>query len=180
MENTSALPADGVAERIVRHFQAKGFAGISEALIIRICLRRGDRMEVEAAFEKALDDEEMPPVHECFEIRPFGHFSDSRSFAQARAAIQSDFTAGLRMEIPQVFFDPAPVMVDDALASGTKYDAMVKLIDNVEGHALAILLNDPDSSFLDYLGTHHGSDWQKIMNDFEATIAALGPEIDLL
>jgi hypothetical protein len=178
MDNTSALPANDVAKRVVRHFQAQGFAGISEALIIRIRLREGDRSAVDAAFETALEQEKMPPVHQCFEIHPFGHFSDSRDFAAARAAIQSDFSAGLRIEIPKVFFDPAPIMIDDAFASGTKYDAMVKLHDNVDGAAFAILLNDPDASFMDYLGTHHGNDWQKIMGEFETTIVALGPEID--
>ncbi|MFA6970432.1 MAG: hypothetical protein WC208_03425, partial [Gallionella sp.] len=107
MKNTSTLLADGAAERIVRHFQANGFTGISEALIIRIRLREGDRAEVDAAFEAALEQEEMPPVQQCFEIHPFGHFSDFRSFSEARSAIQSDFTVGLRMEIPRVFFDPA-------------------------------------------------------------------------
>ncbi|MFA6973003.1 MAG: hypothetical protein WC208_16600, partial [Gallionella sp.] len=115
-----------------------------------------------------------------FEIHPFGHFSDFRSFSEARSAIQSDFTVGLRMEIPRVFFDPAPVVVDDALASGTKYDVMMKIRDNVDGHAIGILLNDPDSSFLEYIGTHHGKDWQKIMGDFEITTASLASEINLL
>lgn len=179
MKNTSILPADGAAERIVRHFQTKGFAGISEALLIRIRLREGGRAEVEAAFEAAMDQEEMPPVYQCFEIHPFGHFSDSRSFAEARSAIQSDFTAGLRNEVPRVFFDPAPVVIDDILAGSTKYDVMMKLRDNVDGYAIAILLNDPDASFLDYLGTHRGNDWQKIMGEFEITIASLDTEIDL-
>jgi hypothetical protein len=179
MKNTPTLVADGAAERIVRHFQANGFAGISEALIIRIRLRASDRTEVEAAFEAASDQEKMPPVHQCFEIHPFGHFSDFRSFTEARSAIQSDFTVGLRIEVPRVFFDSAPVLVDDALASGTKYDVMMKLRDNVDGYAIGILLNDPDSSFLEYIGTHHGSDWQKIMGDFEITSQSLGSEIDL-
>ena len=179
MNSTSTLLADGAAERIVRHFQAKGFAGISEALIIRIRLREGDRTEVDAAFEAALDQEEMPPVQQCFEIHPFGHFSDSRSFAEARSAIHSDFTKALRIEVPRVFFDPAPVVIDDAFASGTKYDVMMKLRDNVDGYAFAILLNDPDSSFLEYVGTHQANDWQKIMGEFEATVISLDAEIDL-
>lgn len=179
MKSTSVILADGAAERIVRHFQAKGFSGISEALIIRIRLKEGDRTEVDAAFEAAEDQEEMPPVHRYFEIHPFGHFSDFRSFAEARSAIQSDFTVGLRVEVPRVFFDPAPVVIDDALASGTKYDVMMKLRDNVDGYAFAILLNDPDSSFLDYLETHRGNDWQKIMGEFETTIMALDTEVDL-
>lgn len=179
MNSNSTLQADGAAERIVRHFQAKGFSGISEALIIRIRLRDGDKTEVFAAFEAAVDREEMPPVSQFFEVRPFGHFSDSRSFAEARSAIQSDFTVCLRMEVPRVFFDPAPVVIDDTLASGTKYDVLMKLRDNVDGYAMAILLNDPDSSFLEYIGTHHGSDWQKIMGEFETTISSLDAEIDL-
>ncbi len=179
MKNTSALLFDGAAERIVRHFQAKGFAGISEALIIRIRLKEGDRTEIDTAFEAAMDQEQMPPVQQFFEIHPFGHFSDSRSFAEARAAIHSDFTVGLRVEVPRVFFDPAPVVIDDALASGTKYDVMMKLRDNVDGYAIAILLNDPDSSFLEYLGTHRGNDWQQIMGEFEIAIVSLDSEIDL-
>lgn len=179
MTHSPALLADGAAERIVRHFQANGFAGISEALIIRIRLKNGDRADVEAAFEAALDQEKMPPVQQCFEIRPFGHFSDSRSFAEAKSAIQSDFTAGLRIELPRLFFDAAPVVIDDAMASGTKYDVLMKLRDNVDGCAIGILLNDPDSSFLEYIGTHHGDDWQKIMGDFETTTQSLGSEMNL-
>jgi len=180
MENSVALPADAMAERIVRHFQAEGFVGISEALIIRICLRRGDRMEVDAAFEMAAAQEKMPPVHEHFEIRPYGHFSTCRSFPAAKAAIQSDFSASLRMALPGVFFDAAPIVIEDALATGTKYDAMVKLRDNVGGYAFAILLNDPDSSFFEYLGTHHGNDWQKIIGEFGSTAVSFGSDIDLL
>lgn len=180
MENTSALPADGTAERVVRHFQAEGFVGISEALIIRIALRKGDRMEVDAAFETATDDEKMPPLREYFEIRPYGHFSNFRSFTVARAAIQNDFAVSLRNALPSLFFDSAPIVIEDALATSTKYDAMLKLQDNVGGYAFAILLNDPDSSFFEYLGTHHGNDWQKIMGEFGTTAISFDADIDLL
>jgi len=180
MKSTSILAADGAAERIVRHFQAKGFIGISEALIIRIRLREGDRAQVDAAFEAAMEREEMPPVQQYFEITPYGYFSDFRSFAEARSAIQSDFTTVLRFEVPRVFFDSAPVVIEDALASGTKYDVMMKLSDNADGYAFAILLNDPDSSFLDYLESHRGNDWKKIMGEFETTIKTLDAEIELL
>jgi hypothetical protein len=177
MKSTSNLPANSAAERIVRHFQSEGFAGISEALIIRIRLKEGDRTEVDAAFRAAADQGEMPPVHQYFEIRPLGHFSDYRSFVEAQSAIQSDFTVSLRFGLPRVFFDLAPVVIDDVLASSTKYDVLMKLKDNVDEYGLAILLNDPDSAFLDYLGTHHGNDWQKIMGKFETTIASLGDEL---
>ena len=179
MQSTFTLPADAVAERIVRHFQDQGFSGISEALIIRIRLKEGDRLEIDEAFETALEHDQLPPVHQCFEIHPFGHFSEARSFAEARAAVNSDFSVSLRIDMPRVFFDPAPVVIDDPLASGTKYDAIMKLSNNIDGYAFAILLNDPDYSFLDYIGTHHGDDWQKIMGNFEDTIVSLGPEIDL-
>ena len=179
MENTSDLPANEMAERIVRHFQSEGFTGISEALVVRIGLRIGDQSEVDAAFAAAADRRKMPPVGEYFEIRPYGHFSDFRSFDEARTAIQSDFTVGLRKAIPSVFFGPAPVVSEDALATGTKYDAMLKLQNTVGGYAFAILLNDPDSSFFEYLGTHRGNDWQKIMGDFETTAASFAPDIDL-
>ena len=87
-------------------------------------------MEVEAAFEMAARQEKMPPVGEYFEIRPYGHFSDFRSFAAAREGIQFDVSVSLRRELPNIFFDPAPVVIDDALATGTKYDAMLKLSNN--------------------------------------------------
>ncbi len=180
MKNTSALPADGIAEQIVRHFQAEGFSGISEALIVRICSRGFDRKEVEAEFKMAAEQERMPPVHEHLEVRPHGHFAGYRSFAAAKASIQSDFGINLRMELPSVLFDPAPVVVHDVLATGTKYDAMIKLQDNVDGYAFAVLLNDPDSSFFEYLGTHHGNDWQKIVGNFETTAVSFTPESDLL
>lgn len=179
MNDSSNQTANGAAEHIVRHFQAKGFTDITEALIIQIRSRGADRTEVEAAFEAAHEQDKMPPVLKYFEIHPYGHFSDFRSFAEAKSAINSDLTMSLRSEIPRVFFDPAPVVIEDALASGTKYDVIMKLKDNVEGYAIAVLMNDPDASFLDYIGTHHGKDWQEIMNDFEIATAALGDEINL-
>ncbi len=172
------LIADGAAERIVRHFQAQGFTGITEALIIRIQLKAGDRNEIESAFDAAHEKDELPPVQQYFEIFPYGYYSGFRTLIEAKAAIHTDFTHSLRSELPRVFFDSAPVVIDDALASGTKYDVMMKLRDNVRGYAIAILMNDPDASFLDYIGTHLGNDWQKIMGDFEVA-AALGAEIDL-
>lgn len=175
----TSLVADDAARRIVRHFQDKGFAGISEALIIRIRLREGARGEIEAAFEAALEEDQLPPVRKYFEIFPHGHFSDFRSFAEAKALIHCDFTASLQAEIPKVFFETAPVVIEDALASGTKYDVILKLRNNVEGYAIAILLNDPDASFLDYLSAHRGDDWQKVMGEFEVATAALADEIDL-
>jgi hypothetical protein len=119
-------------------------------------------------------------VQQYFEIKPFGHFSDFRSFDEARSAIQSDFTNALRMEVPRVFFDAAPVVIDDAMATGPKYDALMKITDNVDGYAIAILLNDPDASFLEYLGTHRGNDWQQIMGSLEITAASLASEMNLL
>ena len=174
------LPADGMAEQIVRHYQAEGFAGISEALILRIRLKKGDRREVEAAFDSAAEKGKALPLHDQFEVRAIGHFAETRSFVEAKAAIQSDFTVALRREMPSVFFDAAPVMIDDPMASGTKYDAMVKLWDNIEDCAYAILLNDPDASFIDYLGSHHGNDWKRIMGDFGSTAASFCPEIELV
>lgn len=169
------LPADGIARRIVRHYQAEGFAGITEALILGIRLRHGDHGKVLPISEqgKAL------PLHEQFEVRALGHFAESRSFAEARAAVQGDFSAVLRSELPRLYFDPAPVLVDDPLASGTKYDAMVKLWDNLDDSAYAILLNDPDASFIDYLGSYRGGDWEQVMGSFTATAASFCPEIDL-
>jgi len=180
MKNTPTLQANEAAERIVRYFQAHGFAGISEALIIRIHPKAGDRADIEEAFEAAHEQDATPPLQQYFELNPIGHFSDSRSFAEARAAIQSDFTEALRMEIPRLYFDPAPVVIDDVLASSTKYDVLMKITDNVDGYAIGILLNDPDASFLEYIGTHHGNDWQQIMGNFEITTASLASEINLL
>ena len=108
MKNTHPLQGNEAAERIVRFFQANGFAGITEALIIRIRLKAGERSEVESAFEEAHEQETTPPVQQYFEVKPFGHFSDFLSFAEAKSAIQSDFTEALRMEVPRVFFYPAP------------------------------------------------------------------------
>jgi hypothetical protein len=180
MKNTTTLQANEAAERIVRYFQVNGFAGITEALIIRIRLKAGDRTEVDAAFEAAHERGASSPVQQYFEVRPFGHFSDFRSFDEAKSAIQSDFTEALRMEVPRVFFDPAPVVIDDAMATGSKYDALMKITDNVDGYAIGILLNDPDASFLEYIGTHRGNDWQQIMGNLEITAASLASEINLL
>jgi hypothetical protein len=179
MKNTLNLQANEAAERIVRYFQINGFPGISEALIIRISPKGGDRTEIDAAFEAAHEQEISPPVQQYFELRPLGHYSDFRSFGEARSAIQSDFTAALRMEVPRVFFDPAPVVIDDAMATGSRYDVLMKITDNAEGYAIGILLNDPDASFIDYIGTRHGADWQQIMGKFEITTSSLASEFKL-
>lgn len=179
MKNTPTLQANEAAERIVQYFQANGFAGISEALIIRIRPKGGDRSEIETAFEAAHEQEMPPPVQQYFEIRPFGHYSGFRSFDEAKSAIQSDFTEALRMEIPRVYFDPPPVVTDDAMASGTKYDVLMKITDNIDGYAIAILLNDPEASFLEYIGTHHGDDWRQIIGNLEITTSSLASEISL-
>lgn len=180
MKNTQSMQGNEAAERIVRYFQANGFAGITEALLIRISLKAGHRAEIDSAFEAAHEQEISPPVHQYFEVKPFGHFSDFRSFEAAKTAIQSDLTLALRMEFPSVYFDPAPVVIDDAMATGPKYDVLMKITDNVDGCAIGILLNDPDASFLEYLGTHRGNDWQQIMGNLEITTASLASEVDLL
>lgn len=180
MKNTQLMQGNEAAERIVRYFQANGFAGITEALIIRISLKAGHRAEIDSAFEAAHEQEISPPVHQYFEVKPFGHFSDFRSFEEAKSAIQSDFTLALRTEVPRIFFDPAPVVIDDAMATGPKYDVLMKITDNVDGYAIGILLNDPDASFLEYIGTHRGNDWQHIMGNLEITTASLASEVNLL
>lgn len=180
MNSTVALPADGIAARIVRHFQAEGFAGITEALIVRIRLIKGDQQEVDSAFDRAVERDVTPPVREYFEIRPYGYFSQDRSFQAIKDAFQGDFGVALRRELPAIFFDPAPVVVDDAMATGTKYDAMLKLRDNAGDYALAILLNDPNSSFFEYLGAHRGYDWHKIMGDFGTVATSFELDVNLL
>ena len=177
MKSSSDLPANDAAKSIVRHFQSEGFAGISEALIIRIGLKGGSRSDIETTFKNAANQEITLPVHQYFEIRPLGHFSETRSFADAKSIIQSDFTPTLRLGLPKVYFDPAPVVIDDVLADSTKYDALIKLRDNMDNYCVAVLLNDPDYAFLDYLGTHYGNDWQQIMGKFETTLALLEDEL---
>lgn len=171
--------AHAAAKRIVRHFQGKGFTRITEALIIQIHHIAGDRAQIDEAFEVAQEQDKVPPVNAYFEIHPYGHFSEFRSFDEAKSALKSDFTLSLINDIPKIFFKPAPVLVDDPLAQGSKYDAMMKLRDNVDGYAVVILLNDPDASFIDYVGTHPGADWHKIMGDFEIATTSLGDELDL-
>ncbi len=180
MNDSSIQAAHAAAERIVRHFQAQGFVGITEALLIQIHLKTGDRAEVEDAFEASHELDQAPPVQKYFEIHPYGHYATFRSFDEALAEIKTDFTTCLLNDLPRVYFEDAPVLIDDPLASGTKYDAMIKLQNNVDGYAVAILMNDPDSSFLDYIGTRIGSDWKKIMGDFEIASTELGKNLDFL
>jgi hypothetical protein len=179
MNSTTAMPANSSAERIVRHFQSAGFPGITEALVIRISLKRADRHEVEAAFERAADQGATPPLADYFTIQPYGFYSELRSFAQAKAEIRTDFGANLLRKLPAIYFDRAPVIVDDALATGTKYDALIKFSDNMLDYAVAVLLNDPTSSFFEYMESHRGNDWQKIIGDFGSAAAAFDQEVDL-
>lgn len=179
MNSTIAMPANNSAERIVRHFQAAGFPGISEALVIRIRLKKADRHVVEAAFERAADLGTAPPLSEYFEIRPYGFYSEQRSFAQAKAEVQADFGVNLRRKLPSIYFDAAPVVVDDALATGNKYDALIKFSDNMLDYAVAVLLNDPSSSFFEYMDSHRENDWQQLIGDFGAAASTFGEEVDL-
>jgi hypothetical protein len=179
MNSTTAMPANSSAERIVRHFQAAGFPGITEALVIRIRLKKADRHEIEAAFERAADLGATPPLTQYFEIKPYGFYSELRSFAQAKAEVQADFGAALRRKLPSIYFDVAPVIIDDALATGTKYDALVKFSDNMLDYAVAVLLNDPNSSFFEYMDSHRGNDWQKIIGDFGTAATTFDQEVDL-
>ncbi len=171
--------ADKAAERIVRHFQAKGFTHITEALLIQIHHIGADRTVIEEAFEAAQEQDKAPPVAQYFEIRPCGHYAESRNFDEAKSALKSDLTTTLINDIPKVFFDAAPVVIDDPLASGTKYDVMMKLRDNLNGYAVVVLLNDPSASFIDYVGSYPGSDWQKIMGEFEFATQSLGDVLEL-
>jgi hypothetical protein len=174
------LPADATAERVVRHFQAEGFPGITEALMVRVRLKKGDRLAIDAAFERAQDQSATPPMREYFEIQPYGFYSEIRTLIAAKAAFPNDFGNGLAYKLPKVFFDVAPVVVDDALATDTKYDAMLKLSDNAGGYAIAVLLNDPNSSFFEYLETHAGYDWQQIIGTLGAAASTFISSEDLL
>lgn len=179
MKSSIVMPANGSAERIVRHFQAAGFPGITEALVIRIRLKKADRHKVEAAFDIAADLGAVPPVAEYFEIRPYGFYSELRSFAQAKAEVQADFGVSLRSKLPSIYFDAAPVIIDDALATGTKYDALIKFSDNMLDYAVAVLLNDPTSSFFEYMNSHRGNDWQKLIGDFGNAAITFDQDVDL-
>lgn len=178
MTNSSIPAADAAAERVVRHFQSRGFSDIGEAMIIHIHLKQGDRQEIEEAFHSALEDDKAPPVDKYFEIRLAGHFAEFRSFDEARAAFKTDLTVGLRGDIPTVFFDPAPVVIEDPLGSGTKYDIMMKIRDNVDGYAVAVLANDPGASLFDYIDAHR-NDWKQVMEEFEFASASVGGAFDL-
>lgn len=178
MQNKFHLPANGTAERIVRHFQSEGFPGITEALIVRIQVKKGSHGTIAAAFEAAASVGGAPPLQEYFEIQPYGFYSEIRDFSAAKQAFKADFGISLRREVPRIFFDKAPVTADDALAAGTKYDALLKLNSNIDGYALGILLNDPSSSFFEYLGDHQGNDWQKIMGDLGAVATSFGIEFE--
>lgn len=180
MTQNLTLPADAVAKRIVDHFQAAGFPGITEALMVRIRLKKGTHREVDAAFDAAVDKDATPPVGEFFEIRPYGFYSQIRDFAAAKSVFQADFGVALRRELPGIYFDNAPVIADDALATGTKYDAMLKISHNDAGNCFAFLLNDPNSSFFEYLGAQRGNDWQKIMGEFSSAAISFDLDTDLL
>jgi hypothetical protein len=180
MSISTSLPADATAERIVRHFQSEGFPGITEALLVRIQLKKGDRLQVDAAFDLALERESVPPVQEFFSVRLHGFYSGIRTLDDAKAAFATDFGRGLRVDLPHIYFGNAPVVVDDALATGTKYDAMLKLSDTTDGCAIAVLLNDPNSSFFEYLDAHSGYDWQTITGTLDAAATSFVQDADLL
>jgi hypothetical protein len=164
----------------VRHFQAEGFPGITEALMVRVRLKKGDRLAVEAAFERAQESAAQPPLRDYFEIQPHGFFSELRTLIAAKTAFADDFGNGLGYKLAKLYFEPAPVVVDDALATDTKYDAMLKFSDTANGYAVAVLLNDPTSSFFEYLESHAGYDWQQIIGNLGAAVSAFASGEDLL
>lgn len=171
--------AHAAAKRIVRHFQGAGFTHITEAMLIQIQQIAGDQAAIDEAFEAAQEQGKAPPASVYFKIHPYGHYSENRSFDEAKSTLQSDVTLTLVNGIPQLFFSAAPVVIDDPLATGLKYDVMLKLDDNVDCYAVAILLNDPDASFIDYVGTHPGADWQKIIGELEIATTSLAEGVDL-
>ena len=67
---STPLPADATAERVVRHFQVEGFPGITEALLVRLRLKKGDRLAIDAAFERTQEQGATAPMREYFEIQP--------------------------------------------------------------------------------------------------------------
>ena len=85
MATSTSLPADPTAERIVRHFQSEGFPGITEALLVRVGVKKGDRTAIDAAFDVSVEQEVPPPVRDFFEIRLYGFYSEIRSLADAKA-----------------------------------------------------------------------------------------------
>lgn len=180
MTSSTGLPADTTAERIVRHFQEQGFPGITEAVLVRIRLKKGDRLEVDAAFDRALARDATPPLQEYFQIQLYGFYSEIRGLLNIKTAFSDDFTSGLRAELSNIYFDAAPVVVNDALATGTKYDAMLKLGDNADGYAVAVLLNDPTSSFFEYMESHAGYDWATIIGSLGAAATSFVADDDLL
>lgn len=180
MATSSGLPADAMAQRLVRHFQSEGFPGITEALLVRIGVKNDDRATIDAAFDLAAEQDTPPPVRDFFEIRLYGFYSDQRSLGEAKSTFGADFGRALRVHLPSLYFDAAPVVIDDALATGTKYDAMLKLGDNTDGAAVAILLNDPSSSFFEYLGSHTGYDWKTIIGTLEEAATSFMSGDDLL
>ncbi len=180
MITSTGLPADNTAERIVRHFQEQGFPGITEAVIVRMRLKKGDKLEVDAAFDRALARDATPPVQEYFQIQLYGFYSEIRGLLNIKTAFADDFTSGLRAELSSVYFDAAPVVVNDALATGTKYDAMLKLGNNADGYAVAVLLNDPTSSFFEYMESRAGYDWATIIGTLGSAANSLMADEDLL
>ena len=100
--------------------------------------------------------------------------------ADAKEAFTSDFGRGLRMELPSMFFDAAPVVADDALATGTKFDAMLKFSHNNDGFAISVLLNDPTSPFFEYLSANSGYDWKEITSSLSAAAHSFVSDVDLI
>ena len=101
----------------------------------------------------------------------FRNDSSHRAIPESTAFNKLEYAA-MRLRLLPIFLT--------LLATGTKYDAMLKLRDNAGGYAMAILLNDPNSSFFEYLGTHRAYDWQQIMGDFGAAATAFALDADLL
>jgi hypothetical protein len=164
-------PMDGFAQEVVTHFRELGFLGISEAVVLHFKKKMGSREEIEASFHASADADQNPPLAKHFEAQLVGHYSETRSLAEIRSALGNDFTRNLRSEVPRLFFSPPPAYADDPIAAGTKYDAMLKLTDgNEEDGAFLILLNDPDSSFLDRL--KQGDTWDRMTQSFADGMAA--------
>ncbi len=45
----------------MRHFQTEGFPGITEALLVRVGVKKGDRTAIDAAFDLSVEQEVPPP-----------------------------------------------------------------------------------------------------------------------
>ncbi|MDQ1343586.1 MAG: hypothetical protein QG650_305 [Patescibacteria group bacterium] len=174
-DQTKTVGTMGFAERLIRHFQKNGFRDVTEGVILHVKSRFGDYEKIRSEFSRASSMGVSVPLAQYFEIRFIECFSETRSEEEIRKHFHSDFEPELRRQFPELFFGKTNYLFDEN-AVGTKFDIAIRIGQNVDNVAKIVLLNDPDSSFVEYFERQNvtqSEEWETLCSDLKIAVGKL-------